>query len=455
MTNELYRLSATAAIEGIKEGRITAVELVESCLGRIRKIEPQIHAWSFLSEEIAKKQAQEIDRQIKDGSFKGELYGIPVGIKDIYNTEDMPTEMGSIIWKRFNPGNDARCVFNLKYDGAVVLGKTVTAEFAVHYPGPTVNPHNFEHTPGTSSSGSAAAVACSMVPLAIGSQTAGSTIRPASYCGIYGFKPTFGLIPRTGVLKTVDVLDHVTLFSRTIEDALLGFNIMRVKGHNYPFVQRMMESQDSLKKTLPWKIAFIKTHLWDTWEEYAKEAMINFISEISKNKEIVVEEVKIPEELKSAHEIHDKIYNKSLSYYYNPEYTHNKEQLSKVFVEMLEKGMKTTTEEYVAALHQQEHLSHVLDRFFQEKGYDGIITLSTAGEAQKGLHSIDKKDSCLIWTLCGAPSINLPVFTGPNNLPFGAQVVFRKYKDFDLFNFLKLLKQKKLINDINYVFRYE
>jgi Asp-tRNA(Asn)/Glu-tRNA(Gln) amidotransferase A subunit family amidase len=450
MEKEPYKLSATEAIEKIKAGNLTSLELISSYVNHIKKTEPKIHAWAFFDENIVLKRAKEIDHKIKEGTFKGKLFGIPFGVKDIYNTIDMPTEMGSPIWKDFTPGNDSRCVFYLKYEGGIVMGKTVTAEFAVHHPGPTVNPHNPEHTPGTSSSGSAAAVATSMVPIAIGSQTAGSTIRPASYCGVYGYKPTFGLIPRTGVLKTVDVLDHVTIFSRTIEDLKLAFDNMRVMGHNFPLIQEKLEDQSKQKKSPPWKIAFIKTHLWETWEDYAKEAFINFINKLSKLEGIEIKEINLPEELKLAHETHDLIYNKALSYYYNPEYTRNRDQLSTVFKEMLEKGIKTSSETYKEYLSKQQSLIQRLDEFFEENNIDCILTLSTAGEAQKGLHSIEKKDSCLIWTLCGVPTVNLPVFKGPNGLPFGAQAIFRKYKDYSLFNFLDFLKVKEFIQDVDY-----
>ncbi|OHD82355.1 MAG: hypothetical protein A3D90_02960, partial [Sulfuricurvum sp. RIFCSPHIGHO2_02_FULL_43_9] len=376
---------------------------------------------------------------------RGSLDGVPIGIKDIYNTEHFPTEMGSVIWKGFTPGNDARSVFSLKEQGAIVVGKTVTAEFAVHYPGPTVNPHDHRRTPGTSSSGSAAAVAASMVPIATGSQTAGSTIRPASYCGIYGFKPTFGLIPRTGVLKTVDTLDHVTVFARSIEDIELAFEIMRVKGPDYPFANQQVDNARK-QPNMPWKIAFLKTHLWGKWEKYAQDAILDYVKKISVISGISIEETEIPPELQDAHSIHNVIYNKGLSYYYKEEYENHKDKLSEVFRKMLEDGQKMSRQQYVAALEKRHALVKILDKFLHQ--YDGIITLSTAGEAKIGLDSVDTIDSCLIWTLCEAPSINLPVFTGPNRMPFGAQVVFRKYNDKMLFRFLELLKAKQYIHDV-------
>jgi len=443
-----YKLSATKAIEQIKKGLLTATELAKSCIEQTEMMENKIHAWSIFNKQEFLMQAKSIDKQITNGTFKGCLYGIPVGIKDIYNTKYFPTEMGSPIWKDFTPGNDSRVVFYIKQEGGIVPGKTVTAEFAVHHPGPTVNPHNFKHTPGTSSSGSAAAVAASMIPVSIGSQTAGSSIRPASYCGIYGYKPTFGLIPRTGVLKTVDVLDHVTTFGRTIEDIELMFDVMRVKGDNFPYVHSILENERKQNKTGPWKIAFVKTHLWEKWEKYAKESIQDYVSKLSKLKDITIEEVELPKEFKLSHKIHKTIYNKALSYYYNEEYNNSKEMLSNVFKSMIEDGMKISKDEYTNALKEQVQLSDLMDSFFSR--YDGIITLSTAGSAKKGLDSVDTIDSCLIWTLCGVPSINIPVFTCPKGLPYGAQIVFRKYRDYSLFSFLHQLKKNNLINDVSY-----
>ena len=202
-------LTVTEAGEKVRSGELSAVEWCESCIAQVERCEADIHAWVQFEPELALRQAREIDEKRRAGTFDDPLWGAPFGVKDVFNTAELPTCMGSPIWEGFTPGNDARVVAHLRWAGGVMFGKTVTAEFAVHHPGPTVNPHNPDYSPGTSSSGSAAAVASMMVPLALGTQTAGSTIRPASYCGVYGFKPSFGVVPRTGILKTLDTLDHV------------------------------------------------------------------------------------------------------------------------------------------------------------------------------------------------------------------------------------------------------
>src|SRR3989441_12873742 len=219
--NSLYMLSATDAAQLIRGGVISSEQLVEACLDRGRETDGRIEAWAFLDPEHALGQARAADERRLEGGPLGPLHGIPVGLKDIIDTADMPTENGSPLHAGRTPSRDASVVSLLRGAGAVMMGKTVTTEFATRTPGKTHNPHNPAHTPGGSSSGSAAAVAAGLVPLALGSPTTGSTIRPASYCGVYGFKPTHGLIPRHGMFQLSRTLDHVGLFARTIEDLAL------------------------------------------------------------------------------------------------------------------------------------------------------------------------------------------------------------------------------------------
>src|SRR5881296_719485 len=220
LTN-LHALSATDAARLIRDGVISSEELVQACLARVRETDAEVRAWAFLDADHAVAQARGADEVRLSGQAIGSLHGVPVGIKDIIDTADMPTENGSVLHAGRTPSRDAAVVAMLRAAGAVIMGKTVTTEFATRTPGKTRNPHNPAHTPGGSSSGSAAAVAAGMVPLALGSQTGGSTIRPASFCGVYGFKPTHGLVPRHGMFQLSRSLDHVGLFARTIEDIAL------------------------------------------------------------------------------------------------------------------------------------------------------------------------------------------------------------------------------------------
>src|SRR5574338_1522899 len=225
--SQLNRLSATDAARGIRDGAFSAEELVQACLNRVREADGQVQAWTYLDEDYALKQARARDADRSEGRSLGPLHGVPIGIKDIFDTCDMPTEDGTVLHAGRTPAHDAAAVARLRAAGAVIIGKTVTTECAYYSPGKTRNPHNAEHTPGGSSSGSAAAVAAGMVPLAVGSQTNGSVIRPAAFCGVYGFKPTHGLIPRTGGLKLSRTLDHVGVFARTLDDvALIAETVM-------------------------------------------------------------------------------------------------------------------------------------------------------------------------------------------------------------------------------------
>ena len=214
-------LSAADAARAIREGSISSEQLIDACLARINAVEPAVQAWQYLDPVHARAQARALDEHRRAGEPLGPLHGVPVGVKDIIDTADMPTENGTVLHAGRTPWRDATVVAMLRAAGAVIMGKTVTTECATYAPGKTRNPHHREHTPGGSSSGSAAAVAAGMVPLALGSQTNGSLIRPAAFCGLYGFKPTHGLIPRHGILKLSRALDHVGVLARTLEDIAL------------------------------------------------------------------------------------------------------------------------------------------------------------------------------------------------------------------------------------------
>src|SRR3989442_3945164 len=268
--------SAVEAARMVREGAVTSVELVQACLARVREIDGQVQAWTFLDPEHALAQARAADELRMSGQPIGALHGVPVGLKDIIDTADMPTENGSVLHAGRTPARDAAVGTMLRGAGAVIMGKRVTTEFAGAAPNKTRNPYDPAHTPGGSSSGSAAAVAAGMVPLALGSQTGGSTIRPASFCGVYGFKPTHGLIPRHGMFMISRTLDHVGLFARTIEDiALLASLLVGYDERDpdtrprarIPFVEVAAE-----EPPLPPVFAFVKTARWDPVAGDAREA---------------------------------------------------------------------------------------------------------------------------------------------------------------------------------------
>src|SRR3954469_13979156 len=263
----LWRLGATEAARRMAEGLLTSEELVQACLERIRATEPTVQGWTVLDEAHALAQAKAADERRRSGVPAGVLNGLPIGLKDIIDTGDMPTENGCALHAGRTPSRDAAVVSMLRAAGAVILGKTVTTECAYFSPGKTRNPHNPEHTPGGSSSGSAAAVAAQMVPLALGSQTNGSVIRPAAFCGVYGFKPTHGLIPRSGVLQLSRTLDHVGLFSRSLDDlALLAEELVGYdEGDADTRPRARMPFSEVLEEEppLPPTLGFLKTPHWE------------------------------------------------------------------------------------------------------------------------------------------------------------------------------------------------
>ncbi len=442
---KLNYLSATEALRCLHQHEISAEALLEDSLAQIEALDGTLKAWAHLAPALARAQARTVDEKLLQGQPVGRLAGIPVGIKDVYNTADMPTQMGSPIWKGFTPGNDARVVHYLRSADAVFPGKTVTAEFAVHAPGPTGNPHNPKYMPGTSSSGSAVAVAAYMTPVALGTQTAGSTLRPASYNGVFGFKPSFGILPRTGMLKTTDSLDTVGFFARTVDDLDLMFDLVRVHGLDYPFSHLALnDARRQNKGERPWQVALIAGPKWDQAEDYARQALTRYAGDLAHETDIQLHEIELPPAFQRAHDIHATIYDKTLAYYFKEEFKHQT-LISPVMYEIVQRGNAISLDQYRQALDEQAALALEFDVLMQR--YDALLTLTTGGAALEGLETVDRPDTCLIWTLVGAPAINLPVFVHTDRMPFGAQIVGRRYNDLLLLRFAHFLRERELAPD--------
>lgn len=422
--SEPYQLTLSELARDIAAKKRTSAEVVQSFLKRIAALEPAVQAWTFLNDTWAVEQAEAIDARFQVGRQPGVLAGVPIGVKDVFNTADFPAEMGSQIWKGFTPGNDARVVFNLRQEDGVVIGKTTTSEFAVHEPTKTRNPHNLECGPGTSSAGSAAAVACGMVSAALGTQTGGSVIRPASYCGVFGYKPSFGLVPRTGVLKTTDTLDTIGWFGRSVDDIEILFEAFRVRGLNYPFVNGHV-----VKKPLPArvKLAIFKG---PNWKHASSEATGHFDDALKKlgGHGFDAVDFSLPE-FEEIFEAHERIYCRALSYYFRAEQRNTRDSISKVLLRMLDDGEKITPATYQADILRQAELTKT---YFDAFPADVVATLSAGGECPVGLYAPDRPDSCKIWTYLGMPVISLPLFTAASGRPIGLQLIGRKYSDYTL-----------------------
>ncbi len=416
------QMSALRAAEAIREGELTSEELVGACLARIEECEDQIGAWEHLDEEFALRQAREADLARREGEALGPFHGVPVGIKDIIDTAELPTENGSPLHAGRQPTEDAALVSLLKNAGAVIMGKTVTTEFAVYHPGKTKNPHDPERTPGGSSSGSAAAVASRMVPAAVGSQTNGSTIRPASYCGVCGFKPTHGTISRYGMLPQSRPIDHVGLFARSVEDvAFLGDQLMvfdaRDPDMRHRAAPRLLETAASEPPVAP-RFAFVKTPVWDQADEDAQAAFEELAARLGGE---VVEEVELPEPFDSAVEWHQIILESNLARNFEAEYDRGRDQLSDLLRKMMERGKEYLAVDYTRAVEKVPVLNGLLGETFER--FDALLTPPAPGQAPLGLGATGNPVFCTIWTLCGTPAVTLPLLEGADGMPLGVQLV--------------------------------
>jgi len=400
------------------------------------KATSRFNAWTCISPKVLK------ERCLGEAYVRKPLLHVPIGVKDIFNTTRFPTEMGSAIWRGFTPGNDARVVNMLEEAGASVIGKTVTAEFAVHELNSTMNPWDIRRTPGTSSSGSAVSVSVGTVPIAIGSQTAGSIIRPASYCGVYGFKPSFGLVPRTGVLKTTDTLDTVGFFCGCLRDIEIVFDAITVKGANYPISEaRQRDAINDLDKRKKWRIGFVKTHTWSEADNYVKEAIIEFVNTVSRLPDAEVQEVILPDIIEEAHNVHSVIYTKSLAYYFSKE-MNSYESVSRSMIEMVDRGKSVSLEMFSDALSAQKDIQLEIDRLLTT--YDILISASTVSSAPLR-EERERDDPSLMWTLSHVPALNIPSFISLEVLPFGVQLISRKYSDKSLMKFANYLERHRVV----------
>lgn len=421
VTMDLADISAVDAVVQLKEGGIKSVDLVEACLARIDAREADVQAWAHLDREFALAQARDRDAVRESGGSLGPLHGIPVGVKDIFDTRDLPTENGTVVHAGRQPKADCTVVNLLKEAGAVIMGKTVTTELAVYAPGKTRNPHDPGHTPGGSSSGSAAAVAAGMVPLAIGSQTNGSVIRPASYCGAYGFKPTHGRISRHGVLAQSRPLDTVGVFARSVGDlALIGDRLMAFDDRDpdmRPTTRPRLAEIAAQKPPVEPTLAFVKSPVWEEADGDTREAF----AEIADFLGDACDEVELPAPFEHVVAWHRMIMYADLAKSFAPIYEQAKDQLSDTLRAMIEEGQTVLATDYNRAVDWVQVLNAGLDKVFER--YDAILTPATIGEAPPGLESTGSPVFSTLWTFCGTPAVTLPLLQGSRGLPMGIQLV--------------------------------
>lgn len=422
----LAALTLSQAAADIREGRITSAELVADCLARIGEVDAAIEAWAHLDRDHAMRQAESADDHRRLGKALGPLHGVPIGVKDIFDTADMPTEFGSPFWAGRTPRRDAAAVALLRAAGAVIMGKTVTTEYAYFHPGKTKNPHDATRTPGGSSSGSAAAVAAHMVPGAIGSQTNGSVIRPAAFCGVVGFKPTHGLIPRSGALELSRTLDHVGVFARNVEDAallaevLVGFD--EEDPDTRPVARPPFADVAMSKPPLPPRFAFVRSPVWDRAEEVAREAFGELVDALGES----VAEVELPAHFAQVVDLHRVIMDAEMAHNFRKDYEKAGDLLSIQLRQLIERGRTCSAVDYMAACAGITPFNEALDSIFDE--YDAVLTPAAPGEAPS-IETTGSPVFCSIWTYLGVPAITLPLLSSEAGLPIGVQLVGRRGND--------------------------
>ena len=440
--------SALQMAHMVREGETTSVALVTEAFDRIEKTDDQLRAWVWLDRDRALATAKNMDQLYHSGHALGQMHGVPIGLKDIIDTADMPTECGSSALVGRQPKVDAMLVSRLKRAGAVILGKTATTPFAFMDPVKTRNPNNFDYSPGGSSSGSAAAVAAGHVPVAIGTQTNGSVIRPASFCGVYGFKPTLGMIPRTGVLRTSETLDQVGVFTRYFEDlAMVGdviseFDPLDPSSFCHPR-PKMLENVSNTETMMP-KFVWFEMPYFDQLSTDCREGMMSVIDALGG----WVEQLDVEEIVGGLVEAQNIIHHYEIARNLAEIKENHNDTLSPQMAKTLTRGSNIGNDIY----HKALELRTAAISYFQKvlNDCDAIITPSAPGEAPLfAENSTGNPIFSTVWTLCGLPCLTMPVLVSKNEMPIGVQLVGRLEGDAELLRTgLWLLNKLRKKNDL-------
>lgn len=423
----INEMTATEIRDYLVSGKSSSTDFYERLLAFIDSGDEAIKAFVNRDDRIVNLHAQHLDDSRTLAREPGQLYGVPIAVKDIIDTADYPTEYGSKIYEGRYSAGDASVVRRLRDAGAVIVGKTATTEFATFTPAQTRNPHNLDHTPGGSSSGSAAAVAAGFVPVALGSQTNGSVIRPASFCGVYGFKPSRGLIPLTGAMEQSPSLDQLGLFGRNIEDIALVTEVINGDDGLDPGTQgqlpiRMLKTALSEPPVQP-KFCFFKTPWWDKVDPEAREAYEALIDHLGTG---LVSVLEVPEVLDKAIEWQKTVQYTEMAFAFQREFLNYPDQLSDRLKDQIKTGMNISVMDYLAAKDRIPHVASAFDEYFEH--FDAILCPAALGTAPKGLGSTGDPIMQTIWTFAGLPALSLPMLTLSNGLPLGVQAI-GQYKD--------------------------
>ncbi|MFL2885030.1 MAG: amidase [Candidatus Pelagibacter sp.] len=424
---DIFSLSLEELAKKIKDAEFTSVEVCEKYIERINKFEKDVKAWAHFDKKVLLEKATEADDHRRSGKPVGLLHGVPIAVKDIIGTVDMPTECGTVIRKGKSYSQNAEIIDLLHASGAIVMGKTATSELAYLGPPATTNPHDKNRTPGGSSSGSAASVASFMAPASIGSQTGGSVIRPASYCGVVGYKPSYGLISRNGVLRTSYSLDQIGMFGRKVEDVAMLAKVL-IKKDKYDAATIHYSTENILTETKKGpifepKFIFYKTDHWKIIDKKSRESFEYFIKSFKKNIEIF----DTPSYFKDIHKYHQIIHETDLANNFSVYFKKFKKKLSKYMQDAISNGNKYTAKEYAEAIDFMKRSYESYEEVFED--YHGVLSPSSPGVAPKGLKSTGTAEFNKVWSYLGTPCISLPLLEGENNLPLGVQLIGNKYDD--------------------------
>lgn len=407
MSSELLDLPVSSLSEMIARREISSLDIVDACLAEIAERDDVVKAWVHVAPELAREQARRLDSEVP----RSKLHGIPIGVKDVIDTADMPTERGTPIHAHRQPSDDATCISRLRERGAIILGKTRTTEYATWTPGATTNPHNAAHTPGGSSSGSAAAVGARMVPLALGTQTVGSTIRPAAFCGVAGMKPSFGFVPMAGVNLTSQRLDTIGLFGRGVDDVALLLDQLSPTG------------TEATEETFPGRVLLVESPWWDRADEHTREALRTAGSRLAEAG-VLVEERQLPSGFADVPGMQNLMAHFDIANNLRHDYVLHSDQFSENLAARMAEGLDIGLPAYVSALRAAEQFKVELARMLGDG--DVLMMPATTGLAPKGIDWTGDPTFCQPWSLFGNPSMTVPVaWEQSTGLPVGVQIVAR------------------------------
>ncbi len=411
----LNELTATEVVAAIKAGRATCEDVTRACLERIEARDRDVQAWQYIDPDQAIAEARARDR----GDKSGPLTGVPFNVKDIIDTGDMPTEYGSPIYKDFRPRADASCVAMSRKAGAVLLGKAVTTEFANFHPSRTKNPLDLTRTPGGSSAGSAASVADFMCALSVGSQTSGSTVRPAGYCGVIGFRPTYGELRCAGMMESAGSLDTVGLIARSVDDIALYRDVL------------LGEAPVPVKDLPPPRIGFCRTHLWPLLEPTTQQLFEDAAKALAK-KGATVTDVTLPREFDGIPEAHRLISGFEFARNFTWEVENHWEEISATLrAGRIDDGLNCSYETYLQQRALAESCRATMTRI--QADYDILLTACATGEAPVGFATTGIAKLALIWTTMHVPAMSVPVLKGPAGMPIPVYVAGKRSQDRELF----------------------